>query len=428
MKSSSKFFRLAALSVVFALALSCSSDDGISPNPNPEPNPGPIDPGGNPPPGGGETGAVPCENGMAGVYPCSGFDLVSRIDLADLGGNRGNDIWGWADPDTGIEYAIVGLNTGTVFISLEDPEDPLILGTLPTATSNSTWRDIKVHSNHAYIVSEAGGHGMQVFDLTQLRNPATVPADFSATSVFRGFGNAHNIVINEDTGFAYAVGTGPDAPFSGGATFIDLSDPGNPAPAGGYGDSGYTHDAQVVTYNGPDSDYTGREIFIGSNEDRVVIVDVTDKEQPQFISQLTYPQIGYTHQGWFTEDQRYFLLGDETDELNFGLASRTIIFDFTDLDAPVFDFDYSGPTTAIDHNGYVLGNSFYLANYAAGLRVLDLSDIENGNMVETGFFDSYPQSQATSFVGVWSVYPYLPSGVILINDINNGFFVVRPSS
>ncbi len=428
MNSSRPLSQLIYLFFVFALAISCSSDDGNPGNPDPNPNPGTGNPGGNPTPGAGDIGAAPCENGLAGIYPCSGFDLVSRLDLAALGGNRGNDIWGWVDPDSGIEYAIVGLNTGTVFISLEDPEDPLVLGTLPTATSNSTWRDIKVYSNHAYIVSEASGHGMQVFDLTQLRNPATVPATFTATRVFRTFGNAHNVVINEDTGFAYAVGTGPDASFNGGAHFIDLSDPANPTPAGGYGNSGYTHDAQVVTYSGPDTDYTGREIFIGSNEDRVVIVDVTDKDQPQFISQLTYPQIGYTHQGWFTEDQRYFLLGDETDELNFGVPSRTIIFDFTDLDAPVFDFEYNGPTTAIDHNGYVLGNLYYLANYSAGLRVIDIGNIGSGSIAETGYFDSYPQSQSTDFVGVWSVYPYLPSGVILINDINNGFFVVRPSS
>ena len=96
--------------------------------------------------------------------------------------------------------------------------------------------------------------------------------------------------------------------------FVNISDPVNPSAAGGYGASGYTHDAQVVTYNGPDADYAGREILIGANENFVVIVDITDKANPVRISQLQYSNLSYTHQGWFTEDQRYFLLGDEGDE------------------------------------------------------------------------------------------------------------------
>ncbi len=422
------------LSVLFGLLLitACSSDDPAAPGALPpvqNPDSGSPDPGNpDPDPTDGLSDSAPCENGLAGPYPCSGFDLLGRLDLGELSAGSANDIWGWADPQTGIEYALVGLNNGTAFISLEDPEAPALIGTLPTATVNSPWRDIKVYQDHAFIVAESGGHGMQVFDLTQLRDPGTTPRTFSATANYTGFGNAHNIVINEDSGFAYVVGTGASAPFNGGAHFIDISNPASPQAAGGYGTSGYTHDAQVVTYQGPDADYSGSEIFIGANEDRVVIVDVTDKAQPDFIAQLTYPNIGYTHQGWFTEDQQYFLLGDETDELNLGLPSRTLVFDLSDLDNPQLDFSYSGPTNAIDHNGYVLGDLFFLANYTAGIRVIDLSSIGNGQMQEVGYFDTYTLSNSTEFNGVWSVYPYLPSGRVLINDINNGFFVVEAST
>ena len=237
-----------------------------------------------------------CENGFAGSYPCSNYDLIGHIDLTTLGGNSGNDCWGWTDPSSGKEYALMGLNSGTSFIDISDLEFPRIVGFLPTHTTNSSWRDIKTYGNYAFIVSEASGHGMQVFDLTKLGNLAVdSPAvTFTEDAHYSGFGRAHNIVINEAQGYAYAVGTNT---YNGGPHFIDISNPLNPLAAGGYGEDTYSHDAQVVTYNGPDSDYTGKEILIGSNQNEVVIVDVTDKANPTQISTINYPNIGYTHHG-----------------------------------------------------------------------------------------------------------------------------------
>ncbi|WP_336375823.1 choice-of-anchor B family protein [Aureisphaera galaxeae] len=365
---------------------------------------------------------TPCTGGSAGAYPCNGYDLQSHINLSGLNAGSGNDSWGWTDDLDGKEYAIIALNNGTAFIDVSDPVNPVYLGKLPTHTTSSSWRDVKTYNNHAFVVSEAGGHGMQVFDLTRLRNVTNPPVTFSEDAHYNGFGDAHNIVINEDTGYAYPVGS---SLFNGGPVFINIQDPQNPVGEGGYGMDDYSHDAQVVTYNGPDSDYTGREILIGSNENEVVIVDITDKSNPQNISSISYGNVGYTHQGWFTEDQRYFILGDETDELNFGFNTRTIVFDFEDLDNPQHHFDYTGPTAAIDHNGYVKGNKYYMANYRAGLRVIDLSNIASGSMTEEGFFDTYPPSNSASFDGAWSVYPYFGSGNIVISDINRGFFLVK---
>ena len=118
------------------------------------------------------TATWPCENGIADVYPCNGYDLMSYMSLDDLtpeGINNinlaGNDSWGWTDPDTGKEYALVGLNSHTAFVDISNPSMPILVGALPTATLNSIWRDIKVYQNHAFIVSEASGHGMQVFEI-----------------------------------------------------------------------------------------------------------------------------------------------------------------------------------------------------------------------------------------------------------------------
>jgi len=363
------------------------------------------------------TATWPCENGIADVYPCKGYDLMSYMSLDDLTPEGIN---------TGKEYALVGLNSHTAFVDISNPSMPILVGALPTATLNSIWRDIKVYQNHAFIVSEASGHGMQVFDLTRLRD--TIPPEiFTADTHFTDFGSAHNIVINEASGYAYVVGANRSGPFSGGALFINIQNPTMPISEGGFGDGGYSHDAQVINYDGPDVDYIGKEILVGSNENEIVIADVTNKSNPVTISTINYSNIGYTHQGWFSQDLKYFIVGDELDELNIGTNTRTLIFDFSDLDNPIYDFDYLGTTLAIDHNGYPNGNDYYLANYTAGVRVLDLSQIENNNLTEIGFFDTYPENDNAAFDGVWNVYPFLMSDNIIISDIDRGLFIIRRS-
>ena len=150
---------------------------------------------------------TPCSGGTAGPYPCSGYNLQSELSLSALSAGGGNDSWGWTDPSTGKEYALIGLNNGTAFIDISNPTSPIYLGKLPTHTSNSLWRDVKTYNNHAFIVSEANGHGMQVFDLTRLRNVTNPPVTFNNDAHYSGFGDAHNIVINEESGYAYVVGS-----------------------------------------------------------------------------------------------------------------------------------------------------------------------------------------------------------------------------
>lgn len=366
--------------------------------------------------------SAPCVNGSAGGFPCAGYNLVYRIDLSTFGANSGNDCWGWTDPSTGKEYALMGLNNGIGFVDISNASEPVYLGKLPSRSGSSTWRDVKVYANYAFVVSEAAGHGMQIFDLTKLRNVSNPPVGFSSDAVYSEFGNAHNIVINEASGYAYAVGSNT---YNGGPHFVNIQNPLSPVAAGGYAMDSYSHDAQVVTYNGPDSDYTGKEILIGSNANEVVIVDITDKANPEHISSISYNQTGYTHQGWFTEDQQYFIVGDELDELDFGFNTRTLVFNFSDLDAPTLSSDYFGPSSAIDHNGYVKGNSYYLASYTRGLSELDIAQIASGGLSESGFFDTYPENNAASFNGAWSVYPYFSSRNIIISDINMGLFIVK---
>lgn len=364
---------------------------------------------------------VPCTDGVAGSYTCNAVDLLAFVPLSTFGSGEANDLWGWTDPQTGNEYALIGLNDGTGFVDLTDPVKPVYLGKLPTHTFNSSWRDVKVYADHAFVVADnAGAHGVQVFDLTQLRSVANPPVTFSETAHYDDVNEVHNIVINEASGFAYAVGNnGGGVTCSSGLHMIDLQNPTTPTFAGCYSSDGYTHDAQCVLYNGPDAEHVGKEICFASNEDTVTIVDVTDKGNPVQLSRTGYPDAAYVHQGWLTEDQAVFYQDDELDSGN----TRTIIWDVADLDNPVVADDYLAATTSRDHNLYVVGNWVYETNYTTGLRVLDITD--RFAPVEVAFFDTYAPNDGFSFNGAWSNYPYFDSGTVIVSSIGEGLFALR---
>ncbi len=371
---------------------------------------------------------TPCIGGFASTYPCNKLDLLSNLPISSMGGSGiGNDSWGWTDPDNGDEYAIIGMSNGTAFVDISDPINPVYLGILPTHTNNSSWRDIKTYNNHAFIISEASIHGMQVFDLTRLRNVASPPETFTEDAHLDtiGAGDTHNIAINEETGYAYIIGGRGSGGYSGGPIFINIQDPINPVVEGGFSSDGYTHDAQIVIYHGSDTEHVGKEILFASNEDTVTIIDVTDKSAPVQISSTAYSNSSYTHQGWLTYDHDYYIFNDELDEQSFGFSTRTRIMDFTDLDNPSLVGSYNGATNSIDHNGYTKGNRYYMANYRAGMRVLDITNVSTASLTEVAYFDTYPSSNSAEFNGAWNVYPYFNSGVMVISDIERGLFLVK---
>ena len=386
------------------------------------------------------SGAVDCTEGIAGQFGCSNVDLLSFMTVEDLmgtaRGSRTNDVWGWVDAETDREYALVGRNNGMTFVDVSDPANPVVKGNLPlTEGANpAVWRDVKVYADHAFIVADnAGQHGVQVFDLRRLRENTEEPMTYSEDAIYDGIASAHNIVINEDTGFAYAVGSsGGGETCGGGLHMIDIKDPLAPVFAGCFSDTntgrsgtGYSHDAQCVIYEGPDVDHQGKEICFNSNETALSISDVTNKEAPIALSSAEYPNVGYAHQGWTTDDFEYFYMNDELDELQGKIVgTRTLIWDITDLDDPQLAKEFISDNLASDHNLYIQGNLMYQSNYLSGLRIFDISD--RINPVEVGFFDTVPHGDdEPSFGGSWSNYPYFPSGTILITSGNEGLFIVR---
>jgi len=180
-----------------------------------------------------------------------------------------------------------------------------------------------------------------------------------------------------------------------------------------------------VRYNGPDEEYVGREICLGANETALSIADVTDKDATVALSASSYPNTGYLHQGWISDDHRYFYMNDETDEVGGNVSrTRTLVWDIEDLNDPILVKEHFGTTGASDHNLYVIGDLMYQANYLSGLRILDISDPESPE--EIGFFDTVPFGDDNpGFAGAWSVYPYFESGVIIVSSIKEGLFVLR---
>ncbi|MCY3698767.1 MAG: choice-of-anchor B family protein [Gemmatimonadetes bacterium] len=383
-------------------------------------------------------GQIDCEEGLAEGFDCDRVDLLSFIPREELGAPRGirlNDVWGWTDPATQREYALVGRMDGIAFVDVTDAFNPRYLGNFaktPGSRSN-TWRDMKVFRDHMFVVADgAGQHGMQVFDLTQLRDVAE-PREWKPTALYEEVASVHNVAINEETGFAYLVGaSGGGETCGGGSHIVDINDPLNPVfvgcfahPNTGRRNTGNSHDTQCVIYHGPDEDYAGREICVNANETAISIADVTDKSNPVAVARAEYPNVAYAHQGWLTEDHAYFYSNDELDEVSGQVdATRTLVWDLRDLDDPLLVREYYSETKVTDHNLYVRGDRLYMSNNRAGLRVLDISDPENPT--EAGSFDTTPWGEdAAGFDGTWSVYPYFESGTILLSSRREGLFLVK---
>lgn len=377
-----------------------------------------------------------CEGGAVGLFACDQVELYAYVPISmltrpeDARGIRANDNWGWTDPVTGREYALVGRNDGASFIDITDPVNPVLIGDLPKTPNtprSQLWRDIKTYEGFAYIVADgAGAHGMQIFDLSRLRDVSNPPVVFEPDLLYRGQGSnviesSHNVIINEETGFAYLTDRG-----CAGMHMVDIRDPLDPTFVG-CTDPGGTHDAQCVVYRGPDEAYQGREICLRMSGNRFQISDVTDKENTVELALASHPNPAYMHQGWVTEDHRYFIMDDESDVIagNVG-TTRTLIWDLSDLEDPVLAKEFMGSLPASAHNLYVKGDFTYQANYKYGLHILDTSDPLNP--VEVGKFDTSPYQTGPGFAGAWSTYPFFDSGSIIVTSMQEGLFILKKRS
>lgn len=330
------------------------------------------------------------------------MSLLSTIDYTP----RTSDIWGWVDPDDGTEYAIVGLLNGVSIVSLADPNNAVEVANIPG--QNSIWRDIKTWGNYAYVVTDQNGttEGLTVIDMSDLPNSASY---FHWTPDLAGLGEletCHNIYIDEN-GYAYLAGCNLN---EGGMLFIDVfSDPGNPVFVGAAPNT-YAHDVYVR-----DNKMYAAEIYEG----RLAIYDVDDKQSPSFLGGVETP-FEFTHNVWLSEDGNIAFTTDE--KANAPVAA----YDVTDPEN-ILALDEFKPLSTlglgvIPHNVHVWGEDWLVISYYTdGGIIADASRPEN--IIEVGNFDTFLGGDG-GFGGAWGLYPFLPSGLVLVSDIDNGLFVL----
>jgi choice-of-anchor B domain-containing protein len=335
---------------------------------------------------------------LAGGFPSENVSLYSHLTLADLGAAFAEDCWGYVS-ESGREYAIIGLSPGTGFVEITDPANPVIVDVM---TQPNRGRDMKVYQNYVYSSSDSGP--THVYDVSDIDN--------GVITHVRSFNQGtHNLAVDEVSGFLYLAVGGP-------MRVYDLSDPSDPTFVGSW--PGQTHDAQVVTYT--EGKYAGRQIaFVFAGWDgRLDIVDVTDKSNMFLMGSTSYPNAGYTHQGWLTADRQYLYISDEVDSI-----PRTTIIDVSDLSNPTFISDFTNGLGSTDHNLYVRDGFIFETNYTSGLRIFNACDPVNP--VEVGFFDTFPANDDPGYSGAWSNYPFYPSGTVIVSDRSGGLFVLDVS-
>ena len=390
----------------------------------------------------------PCQQGRSGgVYSCNDVALLSHIPLGRFSTKptSASNLWGYVDPDDNREYAILGLSNGTAVVEVTNPIKPRIVGVVPAVESQ--WREVKAMSvynqktgkydGYVYVVTESV-QGLQIIDLSKL------PKSVSLIRIDHEIKTAHTLFIS-NVDFATGIvkpGLTPYLYLNGanrgdfraahegpgrGLTVFDLKNPKNPQIVGEYSDT-YVHDIYAQTFD----DSRASQCAPGHNPCEVVfawtgedfrIIDYTDKKHPVVLGTLAYDGVGYAHSGWISRNGQFLFNFDELDESNSNANTRILTIRISDFRNPQVKGTWTGETQAIEHNGYVVGNRLYVSHYTLGLVVFDTTNPTRIRQV--GFFDTFPAHDQNGFFGAWGAYPYLPSGIVLISDIQGGLFVLR---
>ena len=386
-----------------------------------------------------------CEQGFAGQFPCRNVDFQAQIALNQFSTAPASaaNLWGFVDLNDQREYAVMGLRNGTAVVEVTDPANPREVDTV--AGNFSGWREVKIYQHfdagagryraYAYVSTEADNSGLQVIDLSGLPNSVSLATTLTDTGsqhtlYVSNINYATNVALPGQEAFLYSAGSD----VNGGAwRAYSLANPAAPALVAESPTPLYMHDSTSLHITDQrttqcDQGHNPCEVLVDFNETTVDLWDVTDKAQPVLLSSTTYPNVRYTHSGWPSSDQRSLFIHDELEEIQLGLNTRIYTMALDDLRAPSVVESYFGPNTTTDHNGYTKGDLYYVSHYRRGLVVFDASDPEE--LREVGSFDTFlaPVADSAGTDGAWGVYPYLPSGTVVVSDMSNGLFVLADNT
>lgn len=331
------------------------------------------------------------------------LELVSHTEFP----SNGNDIWGFVDSD-GVEYAIVGSQASSLVYDLSDPSNPLLIKEVPGAFG--TWRDFKHVGNYVYGTADQGTDGLLVIDMSSPKD--SIPHAFFRVPYDTGSGarileKVHNLYADD----RYVYLSGFDN--RGGVLILDTEvDPWQP-PVVGFVDDDYSHDVYVQ-----DNLMYTCEIYRGE----FAVYDITDVSNPIRLARQS-TTTSFTHNAWLSEDGRYLFTTDERTNANVDA------YDLNDLNAikrlDAFKPYRPGASPTIPHNTHYYNGYLVTSWYEDGVIITDAHKPDN--LVEVAAYDTRTAPSSGSFNGCWGAYPYLPSGLLLVNDINTGFYVLEPN-
>ncbi|MCC7503143.1 MAG: choice-of-anchor B family protein [Flavobacteriales bacterium] len=326
------------------------------------------------------------------------YQLARNSDLSNL--------WGYAD-EIGNEYALVGVNGdggtqnsgGISVVDVTDPANPVEV--FFSSGPNSIWREIKTFGNYAYMTTEAQA-GLYIIDLTPL------PGGTPTVTLFNGNGwdTSHSLFIDEN-GRLYLHGSNRG---NGGVIMYDLTqDPLNPVEVGVF-DQWYCHDSFA----------RGDTLYAAHiNDGFFSIVDVSDPANPVLLGTQHTPN-NFTHNTWLDDSGDYLFTTDEKPNSYIGAYDVSDPTDIQEVDR----LQTSPGSDAIVHNTYWLDHYVIQSYYTEGVSIYDVT--MPSNMIEVGHYDTSPFTGGT-FNGAWGVYPYLPSGNLLVSDIEGGLYILGPN-
>ncbi|MGR6088045.1 MAG: choice-of-anchor B family protein [Arcticibacter sp.] len=336
---------------------------------------------------------------------------------------RYNGVWGWHD-GAGNEYAIIGASSGTYFINVTNPQAPTVADFVPGRRANCIWRELKTYDHFAYLVSDdSPPNSLQIVDLQYL--PDSVHVVYDDNTLFE---RCHTIFVEDGLLYGGIVSGGSFAGtgIQGNMSVFDLSNPANPV----FLRSIKNDYPNLLPTNQVHDMYVRNDTVYASSSFDGLFIFRYNRTTNNFVllaSLTAYPGQGYNHSGALTDDGNTFVFMDEVPN---GLPVKVLdVSDFSNLTVTSTFQSNPGPTP---HNPFIVGNTCYIAYYQDGLQVYDVSDPYNP--ARLGYFDTHYQTAiggpypSPAYQGAWGAYPYLPSGHVLVSDMQNGLFVLDPSA
>lgn len=326
--------------------------------------------------------------------------------------------YGWHNPADNREYAILGSTKGNHFIEVTQPQNPVVRDFVPGASQNSLWREIKTYQHYAYLISDDNGSKFQIVDMSYL--PDSVHVVYNSSSLFT---KAHTLFVDGNKlycGGVSVIGASGTIPMA----VYDLSNPASPllirTLTQDYPSISYVHDMFV----------RNDTIYASAGNQGLYILKFNASNTFSLLADYTgYFESGYNHSSYLTPDSKTLAF---CDEVPAGLSVKLI--DVSDLNNIQLKDTIKSHVGATAHNPYITNsNHLVISYYQDGVYIYDISN--SGNSQLTGFFDTDYLHGAndnytfsTPYRGCWGTYPFLPSGILLASDMQNGLFVLDASA